>query len=424
MTVGIGWGRGGGKSWFLRLVWYLLVAHWDTRVRPLAPSTGVRIVLIMADLQAAKRVHADLMLAELAEQGQWGFLGGRVDRTNWRVRFPGGSWIQWVSAEQALSIKGMRCDVICIDECDQVDKDAIDTRAGPWLTEQHSLSIRIIVGTPERGRFGLLYRTWARANGKVFDNNGQLFVNHAFSLATSYEFPHFIPRTKLDRERAEMVPQLFEREYLCNWDASEGLVYPHFRDDFHVVPPHPDTIWREYIVGVDFGFNDPAIIDVFGVAGSGRDIQLHQVDEFVLKEKTDSQLADVAKRVEALYPKARWYADPSRPQTIESLRREARVNIQGADHSLEDGLATVADALLVRTRPDGTQWAQLYVHPRCVHTVREYGEYRWKRDPKNRDSVIDRIEDKNNHSMDATRYAIFTHFGGIDRRMRTGYEVS
>ena len=57
-TIGIGWGRGSGKSWFLRLLWYLMVAEWDHRLRPgdVAPRRYAWSSL-MADLQAAPRNH-------------------------------------------------------------------------------------------------------------------------------------------------------------------------------------------------------------------------------------------------------------------------------------------------------------------------------------------------------------------------------
>jgi len=37
--------------------------------------------------------------------------------------------------------------------------------------------------------------------------------------------------------------------------------------------------------------------------------------------------------------------------------------------------------------------------------------YRRKRDPRDLDRVLDTPEDRNNHAMDAIRYAIFTRFG-------------
>ena len=59
----------------------------------------------------------------------------------------------------------------------------------------------------------------------------------------------------------------------------------------------------------------------------------------------------------------------------------------------------------------GQQWAKLYVSPHCENTIKELRTYRRKRDPRDRESFMDAIEDRNNHAMDALRYALFSQFG-------------
>ena len=420
-TVCLPWGRGGGKSWFLRLAWYLLVLKWDGRYREGSPNPGVRIVVLMPTLEQAKKVHAALLVSELA--GRWACLGGKVDRSTWRVTFPGGSWIQWVTSERAKNIAGMRCDVLCLDECDDIEKEVYDAITLPYFTEAHSLRMSLLVGTPRRGRYGLLYRTHARGTGKALDADGNAFTDHFSFHATCYDFPDHVSPLAIEKARLSTPAELFKREWLCDFDAAEGLVYPHFSEAFHVRDPHPGTQWREVIVGADWGFEDPAAIGVFGIAGSGKDLTIHMLHEVYVQHKTDSEIAEYARRIESQWPKARWYGDPSRPQTIESLRREAHINIVGADNAIEDGVSTVADVLLRRARPDGSQWAQFYISRNCTNTIREFGLYRRKRDPRNRERILDDIEDKNNHAMDLARYAIHTHFGGPDKRIREGQRI-
>ena len=90
----------------------------------------------------------------------------------------------------------------------------------------------------------------------------------------------------------------------------------------------------------------------------------------------------------------------------------------------------MADVLLVRVRPprspddqDVVRWAQMYVSPKCKATITEFGKYRRKRDPKNQNRILDDIQDRDNHCMDAIRYALFTHFGGPDKRIREGQRI-
>ena len=46
----------------------------------------------------------------------------------------------------------------------------------------------------------------------------------------------------------------------------------------------------------------------------------------------------------------------------------------------------------------------IVVHPRCKHLIDELNTYSYKRDPRT-DEILPVIEDKNNHLIDALRYA-------------------
>ena len=86
--------------------------------------------------------------------------------------------------------------------------------------------------------------------------------------------------------------------------------------------------------------------------------------------------------------------------------------------NVETGVAFVADALFVRSDEEGRRWSQLYIDPSCKHTIEEFGLYRRKRDPRDHERVIDEIDSsKNDHAMDSLRYAMYSHFGGPDRRL-------
>jgi len=47
----------------------------------------------------------------------------------------------------------------------------------------------------------------------------------------------------------------------------------------------------------------------------------------------------------------------------------------------------------------------IVVDPACTHTVDELSSYSWKVDPKT-DDILPVLEDKNNHVIDALRYAV------------------
>lgn len=92
----------------------------------------------------------------------------------------------------------------------------------------------------------------------------------------------------------------------------------------------------------------------------------------------------------------KWFitADSSRPETIAHLNSHGYPRVNSAQKgagSVEEGIQFL-------------QSFDIVVHPRCKHTIQELTTYCYKSDPKTGE-VIPYLEDKNNHCMDALRYA-------------------
>lgn len=402
-TTCLPWGRGVGKSWYQRLNWYMNVAEWDGKYRPGSPYPGVRIVLLMPTFKHCVDVHAALLEAELL--GQWKFLNGQINRTKWRVEFPGGSWLQFFGAKEADSARGLRCDLVSLDECDDIEPSVNDAVVSPWFSEPHSLRIKIACGTPLRGRYGLLYKLHelGRKGTPGF---------HSFH-ATYRDVPETVSAEYVESIRQTTLPSLFSREWECNFDSAEGLVYDIFEEDYHVRTPPVDLHFNEYLIGVDHGYEDPGVFILIGISGSGRDSVCWILDEIYQTKQEETWWVNQARSVRQKYPRARWYPDPARPDRIAALKHKAGivVPVETVDNAIDDGVSSVADRLVRRPGVDGSRTARLFVSPKCNHTIKEFGLYRRKRDPRNKDQILEAIEDKNNHAMDAIRYAIFNRFG-------------
>lgn len=87
-------------------------------------------------------------------------------------------------------------------------------------------------------------------------------------------------------------------------------------------------------------------------------------------------------------------ADSSRPETISYMQKHGFTKIMPA----VKGAGSVED---------GIEWLksfEIVVHPRCKHTIDELGLYSYKVDPLT-GVVLPILEDKNNHVIDALRYA-------------------
>ena len=95
-------------------------------------------------------------------------------------------------------------------------------------------------------------------------------------------------------------------------------------------------------------------------------------------------------------------ADNARPETVSYMKRQGFAiteAVKGAG-SLEDGVKFL-------------QSFDIIVHPRCVNVIRELKAYSYKIDPHT-EEITSVLEDKNNHTIDALRYA-------LEELRRSGY---
>ena len=87
-------------------------------------------------------------------------------------------------------------------------------------------------------------------------------------------------------------------------------------------------------------------------------------------------------------------ADPTRPETISRLKQQG-FNIRGAKR----GKDSVFEGIRF------LQTHEIIVHPDCEQTISELGLFRYKLDTLTGD-VLPELHDKNNHVIDALRYAL------------------
>jgi hypothetical protein len=89
----------------------------------------------------------------------------------------------------------------------------------------------------------------------------------------------FIPAKVDDNEHLDQLAYLASLSHLSetlqaqlregNWDAFEGLAYPKFRKDIHVVPPFPLSDTWERLEALDYGINNPTSWGCFAVDFDG-----------------------------------------------------------------------------------------------------------------------------------------------------------
>lgn len=195
-----------------------------------------------------------------------------------------------------------------------------------------------------------------------------------------------------DRRRdPDKFLHVWQGHYALN---SEARVFRNWRiEEFE---PASDAVHR---FGADWGFAiDPTVLVRCHVEGRNLYVD-HEVSEVGCEIDKTPALFD---RI----PGSRnWLirADSARPETVSYMKRQGfRISsaIKGTG-SIEDGIEFLRSFDII-------------VHPRCVNVAKELTLYAYKTDPHTGE-ILPLLEDKNNHTIDALRYA-------LEELRRTGYK--
>ena len=194
----------------------------------------------------------------------------------------------------------------------------------------------------------------------------------------------------------EYTGVFYQRYFLGEWVLAEGLVYPMFSKERHIVERVPEC--DRYMVSMDYGTENPTAMLLWGHCNgvwyavkeyyhSGRDSN---------NQKTDQQYCDELERLCEGYRIERVYIDPSAASFITAVRQRGKYTVQKAKNGVIDGIRHTASML-----DDG----RILVHESCKSLIREFGLYSWD-DRAQTDTVIK----ENDHAMDAMRYFVETSY--------------
>lgn len=210
----------------------------------------------------------------------------------------------------------------------------------------------------------------------------------AVVVRANYSDNEWLPdvlRKELEYDRAR-DPDKFSHIWLGEYRRnSSSRVFKNWKiEEFDI---QPDWILRQ---GADFGFSiDPSVLVQCAIVGK----RLYVPHEAHMIGCEIDALPDLFMTVPGA---EKWplTADSSRPETISYLRRNGFPKIMPAVKG-------------ARSLEEGVEWLKAFdiiVHPRCTHLIDELTLYSYKTDPLTQ-QVLPVLEDKNNHAIDALRYA-------------------
>jgi phage terminase large subunit len=303
------------------------------------------------------------------------------------------------SAEDPNLLEGMTLRAAWLDEAGQM-------KASVWTIMQARVAIAsktgsgriLMTSTPyaQNWYYRDIFKKCAWLNGK--EQRGPA-INPDLEIVTwgSSDNPYF-PIEEMERAKSSMSQALFERRYTGAFTQLEGLVYP-FDPQIHVVEPFtiPDN-WQKF-GGQDFGMSDPTV--VLAITEDPTTHVYYVFDEFY---KSNSQIKESVQFIQWMGLQ-RVLADPSEAQMINELRTQYHLGmVQPADNDLDVGIQRVTKLL--------NEGRLKFFARKTRNAVDEIEAYHYPApDP---DKVRpDKPVDKDNHAMDALRYAFSRPMPGL-----------
>lgn len=217
--------------------------------------------------------------------------------------------------------------------------------------------------------------------------------NYSAVTGVSSDSNPFIEKEYFDDIRQGYTGEYLKQEFFGQFIRFQGLIYTEFDPTTHIITlsKTKKMDFKEYIYGYDSGYRNPRVFVKIGITPNDKYVVL---EEFYRKSALLSSSINTFKQIMG-DDFGTVYADPSARGEIEEMSNQG-LDIQGADNDVEAGIQTIKHMY---------ESNQLYITEQCQSTINELNSYRWHEE---KDKPVKEYD----HSMDAIRYAIYTHKGG------------
>lgn len=307
------------------------------------------------------------------------------------------------SLDDPDSVEGMTIRSAWIDECGKIKGEG-------WVNVQGRLSMDrgrcILTSTPYAVNWfqrDILMKARTVYN---FDDEGVAHIKEYPDRAPDIDVitwssvgnPSF-PRDEFERMKKELPKAIFDRRYRGLFTRLEGLVYPEYDEDIHLVDPFiiPDK-WLRF-GGLDFGKSNPNAILCIALDPDTKTFYVYK--EFYASETLLKTISTFLSNEGLAYV----LADTQAAQLILELNQfYGNRNVKPADKTKDTGIARIRGLL---------QEGRLkFFRNRTIHTIDEMQTYHYAA-PDSNGFNNDKTVDKNNHAMDALRYAFSRPMTGL-----------
>jgi len=200
----------------------------------------------------------------------------------------------------------------------------------------------------------------------------------------------------------------YERFIEGKWVLAEGVVYDLFNRAKHLVDNYPENQIQEYVLGIDWGYENPLGILLIGIT---YDNVYYIIDEIYRKHQLiDNTLIQIMKQKGWFNLKKNCtiilpsyaYGDPARPDYIYQFYQLSKISTIPAINDVNEGIQAVQRKFVEKEK---NQYG-IYILKNCKNIIKEFESYKWKTDKKGEGK--DEPVKENDHLLDALRYVIYT----------------
>jgi len=209
-------------------------------------------------------------------------------------------------------------------------------------------------------------------------------------LKSTYKDNSFLTQDDIQRLESETDPY-YRNVYLeGNWGVLTGAVFNNYTvENFDI------DSFGTYRYGIDWGFAE----DPFACVKLALDLPRRII--YVCEEIYERHLTndEAIPKVKDIVKNNVVWCDSAEPKSITEFRYKginARAVKKGAG-SVEQGINFI-------------KRFKVKIHPNCINSLAEFNAYRYKEDKKTGE-ILPEVVDRDNHIIDAMRYALSSDFG-------------
>ena len=309
-----------------------------------------------------------------------------VDRFNQKdkiVKLINGSTFRLLSANNRDSLVGRAANLLIVDEAAIISNDEYFTRDLRPALSTFRDSRCLWISTP-RGKGNYLFTYYNRGIDDEYPDWG--------STLHTWRSNPLLSEKDIEEARRTITKAMYLQEYECEWTTTEDQIYQGLNEEKHI-NDFVGERFIEVIGGLDVGYRDENCFVVVGFDG----VNYYVVDEYVSRESTTSELAEIVREKQEEWSIDSIYIDSAAQQTKADFAYDYDIYCENAIKSVNDGISSL-QALIEQDR-------LLFDTEGGAHSFSAMSSYKWNPNTDNPKPV----HDWSSHPCDAIRYAIYTH---------------